>query len=192
MGAHKALIEIGGKPLVAHAVEKLQRICADVYILSSDPVLEPFAPLVPDLHMNCGPLGGIEAALAHSRFDWNLVLPVDVPFLPKDFLLDWIQRITKRDGVRAAYFEVAGKPEPGVLLIRREAQSSIRSSIERGEFKLLPAIQASAEASRVWVELLDTGEAEEWFANLNTPEELERIRGRADLQHMLGAGDGAS
>lgn len=192
MGIHKSLIEIGGKPLVAHAVEKLQQICADVYILGSDPLLEPYAPLIPDLHKGCGPLGGIEAALEHSKYDWNLVLPVDVPFLPTHFLRHWAQRVTTHNDIRAAYFEVAGKPEPGVLLIRREARLSIRTSIERDEFRLLPAIQASAEGSRVWIEVLDAAEAEEWFANLNTPEDLERTRERADLRRMLGAAHGAS
>ena len=35
MGRDKALLELGGKPLVAlHAVTKLQRVCSDVRILS--------------------------------------------------------------------------------------------------------------------------------------------------------------
>ena len=67
MGRDKALLELAGKPLVRHAVTKLRRVCADVQILSSDPELEAFAPLVRDMHPGCGPMGGMEAALGHSR-----------------------------------------------------------------------------------------------------------------------------
>src|ERR1039457_2185492 len=74
MGTDKALLQLAGKPLIAHAVAKLRRICADVHILGSKPALAAFAPLVPDLHPNCGPVGGMEAALAHSTQDWSLIL----------------------------------------------------------------------------------------------------------------------
>jgi molybdopterin-guanine dinucleotide biosynthesis protein A len=83
MGTVKALLQLGGKPLIEHAVTKLRRICADVHILSSNSELAPYAPLVRDIHPNCGPLGGIEAALLHSPYDWNLFLAVDMPFYPR-------------------------------------------------------------------------------------------------------------
>src|ERR1700730_11691463 len=90
MGRDKALLELAGKPLVLHAVVKLRRVCRDVHILSNRPQLEAYAPLVRDLHEGCGPLGGIEAALEHSQHDWNLFMPVDMPFLPSSFLFGWV------------------------------------------------------------------------------------------------------
>ena len=50
MGRDKALLELGGKPLVLHAVKKLRRVCMDVRVLGSNPALEAYAPLVPDMH----------------------------------------------------------------------------------------------------------------------------------------------
>ena len=81
MGRDKALLELAGKPLVLHAVVKLRRVCIDVSILGNDPALDAYAPLVRDVHADCGPMGAMEAALLHSRYDWNLFLPVDMPFL---------------------------------------------------------------------------------------------------------------
>ena len=86
MGQDKALLKLAGKPLVLRAVEKLQQICADFYILGNRPELEIYAPLVRDLHEGCGPLGGIEAAFSHSAKAWNLFMAVDMPFLPVGFL----------------------------------------------------------------------------------------------------------
>lgn len=186
MGTDKAVIELAGRPLIARAVEKLRQICAEVYILSSNSALEAYAPLVRDLHEDCGPIGGLEAALAHSRFDWNLLLPVDVPFIPVKFLLDWAQRVTARADICAAYFELDGKPQPGVLLIRRQAGSSIRNSILRGQRKLLPAIAEASLGSRVWVETLSGANAQRWFVNVNTPNELETAKSHLLIQ---GSGD---
>ena len=39
-----------------------------------------------DLHEGCGPLGGIEAALRSSKYDWNLILPVGFAFFTDFFI----------------------------------------------------------------------------------------------------------
>jgi len=188
MGTDKALVELAGRPLIARAVEKLRQICAEVHILSSNPELEVHAPLIGDLHEDCGPIGGIEAALAHSRFDWNLMLPVDLPFMPAEFLRDWVERVTARADICAAYFEVGGKPQPSVLMIRREAGPSIRASILQGQYKLLPALGETSLGSRVWVEVLHDADAERWFVNVNTPDELETARDQAKLRVQRSSG----
>ena len=180
MGTDKALVEMAGKPLIAWAVERLRQICSDVHILSSNPTLEVYAPLVRDLHSDCGPIGGIEAALAHTSFEWNLLLPVDVPFAPAEFLRDWVERVTGQANVHAAYFDLDGKPQPSLLLIRRETLPSIRASIASERYKLVPAITAATEGM-LWVETLGAAVAEQWFVNLNTPDDLEEARRRAEV-----------
>ena len=147
MGTEKALLPLAGKPLIEHAVTKLRRLCTEVFILSSNPALAAFAPLVPDLHPRCGPLGGIEAALAHSPHDWVFTLPVDLPFLPTGFLDDWVRQITNphsRRNFRVAMFRVFGRPQPTLLLIHRDAAPMIAGAVARGEFKLLPALEHAA------------------------------------------------
>jgi len=173
MGSDKALVRLGGIPLIERAVQTLRAVCAEASILSSNEALRVYGPLVRDLHEGCGPIGGIEAALEHSTSDWNLLLPVDLPLIPASFLRDWLARVTAREDVHAAYCEVAGRPQPGLLLIRRTARGAITALIERGEYKLLPAIHTAAGERGVWVERIEVGEALEWFANLNTPDELE-------------------
>jgi molybdenum cofactor guanylyltransferase len=145
MGTDKALLELAGKPLIRHAVKKLRRLCMDVRILSSKPEFFPFAPLVPDLHPECGPIGGIEAALAHSIFDWNLLLPVDIPLLPTAFLDHWIRGTLadEKRGVRIALFTVGGIPQPTLLMIHRDAEPYFSQAIERGHFKLFPVLEAA-------------------------------------------------
>lgn len=143
MGRDKALLELAGKPLVRHAVEKLRRVCMDVRVLSANPELAIFAPLVPDLHPGCGPLGGMEAALAHSVFDWNVFMPVDMPFLPSAFLKHWIKRtlMDEKRGARIAMYTIDGVPQPALAMIHRDVVPCVTSAVKAGEFKLFPVLE---------------------------------------------------
>jgi len=147
MGSDKALLELAGKPLALHATTKLRRLCAEVSVLGTDHVLERFAPLVRDLHPGCGPMGGIEAALLSSKYDWNLVLPVDVPFLPTFFLDNWLWSVLHKPAgdVRLSMLESDGAPQPALLIIHREMATYLTASLERGEFKLLPALRSACD-----------------------------------------------
>ncbi len=115
MGQDKALLHLADKTLIEHAVSKLTQLTPDVYILGSRTELSPFAPLVPDLHEGCGPLGGMEAALAHSFLDWALLVPVDMPFLPVTLLRAWVTAVLHQAGARLSFFIVDDVPQPRAL-----------------------------------------------------------------------------
>jgi molybdenum cofactor guanylyltransferase len=144
MGRDKALLELAGEPLVQHAVRKLSRLTNEVYILSDRRELARFAPLIPDLHPGCGPVGGIEAALTHTRHEWVLVLPVDMPFLPTGLLEQWTRSVVDALTARAALFTVEGVPQPALCLLHRELEPFIQSAAEAGRFKLYPVFEAAA------------------------------------------------
>jgi molybdopterin-guanine dinucleotide biosynthesis protein A len=148
MGRDKALLELGGRPLALHAVTKLQRVCSDVHILSGSRELAAYAPLVSDLHPGCGPIGGIEAAFAHSTHEWNLFLPVDMPFLPSAFLSAWVASNVGSWGMRGArlaLFIVFGTPQPLFCLLHRDVAPLVRLAVERGEYKVFPVLENAAK-----------------------------------------------
>jgi molybdopterin-guanine dinucleotide biosynthesis protein A len=150
MGRDKALLELAGKPLIEHAVTKLRRVCAEVHILAGaegeHAGLARYAPLVHDLHPGCGPISGIEAALTHTTHDWNLILAVDVQFLPTALLDRWLGQVVDRSGrgVRIALFRVLGVPQPTLLPIHREAAAPIARAVAQGEWKLVSALEDAA------------------------------------------------
>jgi molybdopterin-guanine dinucleotide biosynthesis protein A len=191
MGRDKALLELAGRPLIAHAVTKLRRICGEVHILAGEETTEAdsrntalaaYAPLVYDLRANCGPLAGIEAALVHASHEWNLILPVDMPLLPAAFLDAWVGRVVRRLKVRVGLFEVGGRTQAMPLLIHRDAGGYLARAIERGEYTLLAALEGAAMESGAGLDIsvLSVGEREGWFANLNTPEEFAATEGQVD------------
>ncbi|MEO6911683.1 MAG: molybdenum cofactor guanylyltransferase [Edaphobacter sp.] len=209
MGRDKALLELAGKPLILRAVEKLQRVGMDVYVLSNRPELGAYAPLVRDLHKGCGPLGGVEAALFHSTKAWNLFMAVDMPFLPSGFLSAWMRMVVGQVSARVAMFTVEGRPQPALCLLHKDVAPYVFGAVKRGEFRLLLALEAAAKElavqqgvglERVLLNLPwdeeetalfckdGTGwtptEAQQvmrylWFANLNTPQELAAVEGFA-------------
>jgi molybdopterin-guanine dinucleotide biosynthesis protein A len=144
MGRDKALLELADKPLALHAVVKLRRVCMDVHILSNNPELNAFAPLVRDLHEGCGPISGLEAALEHSQHKWNLFMPVDMPFLPSAFLDRWVRLVPRREeeGVRVAIFTVGGHPQPALCMLHQDVKPYLNRALQRSEFKLLPLFDA--------------------------------------------------
>ncbi len=143
MGRDKALLELAGKPLLRHAVKKLRRVCMDVHVLTANLEFAAYAPIVPDIHPGCGPLGGMEAGLAHSAFAWNLFMPVDMPFLPSAFLDNWIRRtlMDEKRGARLSMFTVKGMPQPTLAMVHRDVIPSVASAMERQEFKLYPVLE---------------------------------------------------
>jgi molybdenum cofactor guanylyltransferase len=147
MGRDKALLELAGKPLIEHAVAKLRRVCEDVHILSGRQELAAFAPLVRDLHEGCGPMGGLEAAFEHSQHEWNLFMPVDVPFLPSAFLDSWVRGVIgdQERGARVAMFTVDGVPQPLFCLLHREVATSVRDAMQRGQYKVFPVLEGAAK-----------------------------------------------
>ncbi|HWW97753.1 MAG TPA: molybdenum cofactor guanylyltransferase [Edaphobacter sp.] len=170
MGRDKALLELAGKPLVHHAVVKLRRVCMEVSVLGDDPALDAYAPLVRDLHPGCGPMGGMEAALLHSRYDWNLFLPVDMPFLPTTYLSGWVRHTLPEesgirhtgpersempaDHARVRMFTVDGVPQPTVALVHREVRPFLTEALKRGEYKLFPVLEKACREISVGKGLL--------------------------------------
>ncbi|MGD8190653.1 molybdenum cofactor guanylyltransferase [Brevibacillus ginsengisoli] len=93
-GRNKALLQLDGKPLLERQLAVMQRICSDIVIVANDPeairpVIQsrtPFASdcdiqIVPDLYLECGPLGGIHAALPHCRNEAAWLVGCDMPFI---------------------------------------------------------------------------------------------------------------
>jgi molybdopterin-guanine dinucleotide biosynthesis protein A len=96
-GANKALLELGGRPLLAHLLDRL-KVTGPVAIVAHDAVgaevLQRFGlPVLTDGFADYrGPLAGVLAGLSWRRQHYpestGLVsLPVDCPFLPPDIAL---------------------------------------------------------------------------------------------------------
>ena len=143
MGSDKALLEIGGQPLIALALERLRASGTTPRICGSRSDLARFAPALPDRFPNAGPLAGLEAALAASVSELSLFLPVDLPALPAAFLR-WLLARAQTSQALATVPYFAGRAQPLCAVYSRHLLPGIRQSLRAGQFKVLAAIQLAA------------------------------------------------
>jgi molybdopterin-guanine dinucleotide biosynthesis protein A len=176
MGQDKALLLFDGTTLVERALEKMKAVCASVAIAGGTEALTGFGRVVRDRLPGCGPLGGIVAALEWSEseasrseaseFEWSLFLPVDVPLLTVDFLLELGQRCLESSAI-AVMPRINGRVEPICAGYNRRALPGLRQALEAGRFKVTAAAEAAGRVD--YMEIVD---AAAMFANVNTPAEF--------------------
>ena len=89
-GKDKRFADLGGKPLINHAIERLLPQVDQLALSSNDPIpgWEDLVHLV-DQRKEQGPLLGIAEGLAFAAdegFDWLITAPADSPFYPEDMV----------------------------------------------------------------------------------------------------------
>ncbi|HEX4005847.1 MAG TPA: molybdenum cofactor guanylyltransferase [Acidobacteriaceae bacterium] len=193
MGRDKALLDLDGQPLIAHAVARLNALGMPPRICGSRPDLARFAEVISDNLSDAGPLAGIEAALTVSDEDLNLFLPVDLPGLPLEFLR-WLAARANASQVAATFPTLAGRPQPLCAVYSRRLLPGLRAALAAGDRKVTVAISAAAASLGAPVNsfaieplapklIPHTWPAEPpleaWFRNINTPDDYELLRTRA-------------
>lgn len=192
MGRDKALITINGQTLIERALGILRGVVDVPRIAGARPDLERYAPVVADLRKDCGPLGGIEAALSASAQPLNVFLAVDLPLLPSHFLI-WLVQRARTTGAMATIPVIGAFPQPLVAVYRREILPRLSMALERGEYRTIDAVCDAARESASNAQSVDLIRVEMaaasgqfhcgetgtpvsgWFRNLNAPGDLDAI-----------------
>ncbi len=153
-----AFAEGNRQTLLQHSIARLQRVCRAVSVCASRDDF-PFAgQVIPDVLPGSGPLGGIVAALEHSPTDWNLMLAVDLPFLPVEILQALAVYASPQSETQVAIEvlslplacvlpQLAGLPQPLCGLYHRALAPGLRASLEAGRFKVMAALQEACDAA---------------------------------------------
>ena len=192
MGMDKALAVVGGRPMIEIAVGILREAGVQVEIAGARSDLSNYAPVVPDTFVDAGPLGGVHAALASSRAEFCVFLPVDMPLMPAEVLCALIDRAVE-SSAGATFFRLEGHAEPfPVVLWRAEMLSVIAERLSKGECGCLAAwlaagngpgaegaqgLRAEDVAAAGLTSQLRGISPELWFQCANTPEELAQVDG---------------
>jgi molybdopterin-guanine dinucleotide biosynthesis protein A len=194
MGQDKALLPWAGRPLLEVALDKLRALplATAPRIAAARSDLSSHAGVIADLHPGCGPLSGIEAALAASSRPLNVFLPVDVPLLPAQFLL-WMLQRAETTGALVTVPRINGWPQPLCAVYHRDLLGHISASLVAGDYKVMPVVTAAAgslsQSGSLYqsidvfdVELVASANSQlfafsplplyHWFHNCNTPVDM--------------------
>ena len=165
MGTDKALLLLHGEPLVERGLKTLREVCTEVAIAGGSEDLSRFGRVIRDETAGCGPLGGIVSAMEQSRWEWNLFLPVDVPFVPAAGLKRLLLAAAGSRSV-GVIAQVGGRLQPLCAVYSRTTLPTLREELAAGRWKVTEAFAAAGTYTVV------DFEEESWFRNLNTPEEF--------------------
>jgi molybdopterin-guanine dinucleotide biosynthesis protein A len=187
-GRDKALVEVGGKPMLARMVELMQEVTKDVRVVAAQGKYETFGfEIVEDRWPGEGPLGGIITALEDaaenvSRPAWNLIVSCDMPFLTPE----WIGYMVMRAASSAAQVILprsASGPEPLCACWRTDSAQTLRAGFEKGVRKVtggVALLRSEVLDEADWKRFDSAGQL---FWNMNTLADYEEAKRNLDMGH---------
>lgn len=177
MGHDKALVELDGRPLLAHILERVSGLTpAQTLLVSNDHKAHARfgLPMVRDA-LPGGALGGIYTALLHSRCAYTLVIACDMPFLSPALLQHMLT--LRASGTHDVIVpRVAGHPQGLHALYSKACLPGIRTCIAAGRLRVISfydQVRVRYLDEAEWRPLDPTGRA---LHNLNTREELAAVQ----------------
>ncbi|MDZ7828039.1 MAG: molybdenum cofactor guanylyltransferase MobA [Halofilum sp. (in: g-proteobacteria)] len=174
-GQDKGLIELAGRPLAAHALDRLQPQVAEV-VLNANRNQSDYARLgvrvVPDsVEGFLGPLAGLLAGMESASTPLVVTAPCDSPFVPAD-LVERLLDAREASGAQLAVAHDGERQQPVFLLAECALAPGLRDWLLEGGRK----IDAWFAGHRlVDVPFTDTPDA---FININTEDERAAVEQR--------------
>jgi molybdopterin-guanine dinucleotide biosynthesis protein A len=180
-GRDKALVEIGGQPMLARMIQLMQSVPMEVKVVAADGKYSAFgAGIVMDRWPGEGPLGGIITALEDSakssaRPEWNVILSCDMPFLTREWLAFLVERAVNSNAQVVLAHSTHG-PEPLCACWRTDVAETLQAAFESGVRKVthgVALLRSEALDEAAWKRFDSAGRL---FWNMNTAADYEEVR----------------
>jgi molybdopterin-guanine dinucleotide biosynthesis protein A len=168
-GIDKGLVELGGKPMVAHVLARLAPQVGSVLINANQNrdryALFGYSVVADAVGGFAGPLAGLHAGMSEATTPFVVTVPCDSPFLPTDLVARLWAAIT-RDNAQLAVAKTLGQPHPVFALVRRDVLPHLASFLQQGGRKI--------DAWYATLRVVDVpfDDCEDAFRNINTAAEL--------------------
>jgi molybdopterin-guanine dinucleotide biosynthesis protein A len=175
MGFNKALLEVGGRPLIRVLTDRIRPLTGQILISSNDDSSYEFLhlPVVPDQYVGHGPLAGFHAAMLWKICPLYIVLACDLPNLQAPLLRNLISFAKGFDAAIPRTQD--GLAHPLCAVYRRTCLPSVEKALIRGANKVIESFLDDSISVR-WVGPDEGQFRTEDLANINTPEDLRRLR----------------
>ena len=176
-GVDKGLQLFRGKPMVAHAVERLAPQ-VDELLINANRNPAAYAQfghrvIADEIEGFAGPLAGFERGLAHAQGELVVTVPCDSPFLPAD-LVARLRAALQARGADLAVAKTGAQAHPVFCLMRRAVLPSLQSFLGSGQRKI------DRWYAQLQVEEVAFDDEADAFLNINTREELASLEPRGD------------
>lgn len=167
----KAFLSIDGRFLIEHAIHQA-RVADDIFIVGPKEKFSAYGRVVLDIFPDAGPLGGIHAALKKTRTELNLILPVDMPFLKREFLQHMLE-VALDNKAMITVPKMNGRLQPLCAVYRKSFLAPAEESLKKNEHKIdaLFSKDATAFIDMDSAEMEKQGFEPSMFDNINSPED---------------------
>jgi molybdopterin-guanine dinucleotide biosynthesis protein A len=156
-------------------LEVTREITPEVRIVGAPEKFADYGPVISDVYADCGPLGGIHAALTASNSDLNLVLAVDIPFVSARFLQYLVAR-AQTSGAFVTVPSINNYYQPLCAVYRKQFAELADQALKDGKNKIDALFQDASLYVISEEEIVSNGFSPTMFRNLNTPEEWEEAK----------------
>ena len=174
-GSDKALVPIGGVPLIERVMDAAEAACPCVFIIANEPEkyvrYKSRAEILRDEIPDQGPLGGLYTGLLASPDIDNILLPCDAPFISPDLIRLVLDNLSDSDAVVPRY---GGRDHTALAGYSETCLAAVEKSLSAGRLRLVDFFDF------VQVKYLDddtidkTDPGGHSFINVNTREDAER------------------
>jgi len=175
MGQDKAWLEVGGQPLITRALAVLRASGIQEIFISGRAGVDYSAlrrPVLLDLHPDCGPLGGIQPALARASAPMVLVLAVDLPRMTSGFLRTLAEHCGPGTG---AVPKLRGELEPLAAIYPKRCELILRECLLKSRLAARDFAEACLREHAVKPFAVPRTDLS-CFENWNTPSDVSGIR----------------
>ena len=173
-GIDKGWVELDGKPLIRHLLDRLQPQAGHILINANrnlDDYVALGYPVVRDrLDGFQGPLAGFAALLNACEDGWLAVTPCDSPLLPEDYLQRLLSAAEQTPEARIVVAHDGERIQPVHALIARNLLNDLEAFLQSGERKIDLWYDRHP-----WV-AADFSDRPETFVNLNRPADYEQLK----------------
>ena len=183
-GGDKNLLDLGGRPLLAHVIARSVPTGMPVVINANGDAdrFDSFAlPVVADVVDGfAGPLAGVltgleHAAAHHPDVTHVISLATDAPFLPRDLAVRLMAAVA--GGAEMAQARSGGRRHPVFAIWPVAMAADLRAALVEEGLRKIDDFTARHDCAIVDF-LAESEDAPDPFTNLNTPEDLEAARQR--------------
>ena len=172
-GSNKALVEIEGVRLVDRVAGVMKSIFHRVILLTNTPEEYTYLrlPMVEDLIMGLGPMGGIYTGLMTMSDETGFLVACDMPFLSGKLIRHMVE---VRDDFDTVVPRMDWMLEPLHALYSKKCIPVIREAIEERQYQIAKCF------ARMRVRYMDEEEIRLWdqdlrsLFNINKPQDLPR------------------
>lgn len=174
MGFDKAALTLGGVAVIERIADALSGIAGEVYVAGGSGEIAGLKR-VPDISGEGSPrssLSGLYSALVHAGTDWIVVAACDMPFVTRGLFEELASRRAGGDDAVIPR-DHSGSAQPLCGLYRVEpCAEACRRALEGDDLSLRGVLRTVETRWIDFNEFAHLPNAEKFFFNLNTPEDI--------------------